>query len=567
MALEIFKLFGSIMVDNEAANESIQKTDEKANNLGKSLLSGVEKAAKFGTAVLGAATAAAGGVVALTKSTSESADAIDKASIRMGIDTTTYQKYAYAAGQCGVETTALEKAAKKLEGTDLNLDDAISQIMELGTEEERTAAAIDLFGENIAYGLAPILAQSGEDFDALKDRAEDLGLIMSEDAVKAGVELGDTMADVQASMEALGAQLGSALMPLVQDVIYLILDNMPLIQETMATLIPVIVSLAETLLPPLMELAQQLLPVLVDLINQLMPIISSLMATVLPVIVDLIGMLAPFLVQILETMLPIINSVLTPLLPLLEPIVGFLQPILDVLILFLQPLTDLLNLILPPLMEILGAFIGVLAEDLGICIEAARIWISETLVPAFQALWDKVTDVKDGVLTAWQSISDGIGGFVDGIKTKVQTGFDALVDIVKTPINTVIGFINKLIDGLNSLEIDVPDWVTDMTGIDDFSLNIPKIPELAKGGSIDLGGSAIVGEAGAELVDLPAGAKVTPLSRSNGEGGSVEDKIDAMVGLLQELIEIMPDAVAEGVSKLDFRWNNRELGRLVKQYE
>lgn len=567
MALEIFKLFGSIMVDNEAANESIQKTDEKANNLGKSLLNGVESAAKFGTAVLGAATAAAGGVVALTKSTAESADEIDKASIRMGINTTTYQKYAYAAGQCGVETSTLEKAAKKLEGTDLNLDDAISQIMELGTEEERTAAAIDLFGESVAYSLSPILAQSGEEFEGLQQRAEDLGLIMSEDAVKAGVELGDTMADVQASMEALGAQLGASLMPLVQDVVNLILDNMPLIQETMATLIPVIVSLAETLLPPLMDLAQQLLPVIVDLINQLMPIISNLMATVLPVIVDLIGMLAPFLVQILETMLPIINTILTPLLPLLEPIVGFLQPILDVLILFLQPLTDLLNLILPPLMEILGAFIGVLAEDLGICIEAARIWISETLVPAFQALWDKVTDVKDGILTAWQSISDGIGGFVDGIKTKVQTGFDALVDIVKTPINTVIGFINKLIDGLNSLEIDVPDWVTDMTGIDDFSLNIPKIPELAKGGSIDLGGSAIVGEAGAELVDLPAGAKVTPLSRSNGEGGSVEDKIDAMVGLLQELIEIMPDAVAEGVSKLDFRWNNRELGRLVKQYE
>lgn len=567
MALEIFKLFGSIMVDNEAANESIQKTDEKANNLGKSLLNGVESAAKFGVAVLGAATTAAGGVVALTKSTAESADEIDKASIRMGINTTTYQKYAYAAGQCGVETSTLEKAAKKLEGTDLNLDDAISQIMELGTEEERSAAAAELFGESVAYSLSPILAQSGEEFEGLQQRAEDLGLIMSEDAVKAGVELGDTMADVQASMEALGAQLGASLMPLVQDVVNLILDNMPLIQETMATLIPVIVSLAETLLPPLMDLAQQLLPVIVDLINQLMPLISSIMATILPVIVELIGMLAPFLVQILETMLPIISSVLTPLLPLLEPLVGILQPILDLIVLFLQPLTDLLNLILPPLMEILGAFIAVLAEDLGICIEAARIWITETLVPVFQAVWDKITEVKDGVLEGWQSIKDGISGFVDGIKTDVETGFNALVDIVKAPINTVIGFINKLIDGLNSLEIDVPDWVTEMTGIDDFSLNIPRIPELAKGGSIDLGGSAIVGEAGAELVDLPAGAKVTPLSRSNGEGGSVEDKIDTMVGLLQELIEIMPDAVAEGVSRLDFRWNNRELGRLVKQYE
>ena len=43
-------------------------------------------------------------------------------------------------------------------------------------------------------------------------------------------------------------------------------------------------------------------------------------------------------------------------------------------------------------------------------------------------------------------------------------------------------------------------------------LNIPKIPKLAEGGIIDQSGIAMVGEAGPELLSLPRGASVTPLS-------------------------------------------------------
>ena len=37
MALEIFKLVGSIFIDNEKANDSLQKTDKKANNLANTM--------------------------------------------------------------------------------------------------------------------------------------------------------------------------------------------------------------------------------------------------------------------------------------------------------------------------------------------------------------------------------------------------------------------------------------------------------------------------------------------------------------------------------------------------
>ena len=37
MALEVFKLFGSIMVDNDKANKSIKKTGEEAEGISRTV--------------------------------------------------------------------------------------------------------------------------------------------------------------------------------------------------------------------------------------------------------------------------------------------------------------------------------------------------------------------------------------------------------------------------------------------------------------------------------------------------------------------------------------------------
>ncbi|XZM32773.1 phage tail tape measure protein [Clostridium perfringens] len=57
--MEIFKLFGSIMVKNDDANKNISKTEEKAEGLGKKLLGGIGTAAKWGAGIAAAAGTAA----------------------------------------------------------------------------------------------------------------------------------------------------------------------------------------------------------------------------------------------------------------------------------------------------------------------------------------------------------------------------------------------------------------------------------------------------------------------------------------------------------------------------
>ena len=77
-----------------------------------------------------------------------------------------------------------------------------------------------------------------------------------------------------------------------------------------------------------------------------------------------------------------------------------------------------------------------------------------------------------------------------------------------------------MIDGLNSISIEIPEWVPKLGG-ETFGINIPEIPEiplLAKGGILT-SGSAIVGEAGPELLTVSGGkAVVQPLTGGSSAG-------------------------------------------------
>ena len=55
MALEIFRLVGSVFVDTDAANKSLQNVDKKAEGLGKTLLNGIGTAAKWAAGIATAA--------------------------------------------------------------------------------------------------------------------------------------------------------------------------------------------------------------------------------------------------------------------------------------------------------------------------------------------------------------------------------------------------------------------------------------------------------------------------------------------------------------------------------
>lgn len=123
------------------------------------------------------------------------------------------------------------------------------------------------------------------------------------------------------------------------------------------------------------------------------------------------------------------------------------------------------------------------------------------LVAAVEAVWNSIRDTLNGVIDFvrgvftgdWERAWNGVVEIFSGI-------FGGIVNSVRVPFRAVAGIINAIIDAVNSISIDIPDWVPVVGGAH-FGLNLPHIPYLAEGGVVRRG-SAIVGEAGPELMTV-----------------------------------------------------------------
>ena len=159
-------------------------------------------------------------------------------------------------------------------------------------------------------------------------------------------------------------------------------------------------------------------------------------------------------------------------------------------------LTDWTQVFGPGIGDVLNAFMA----------NIKNIWDS------IKRIFDGVIDFIRGVFTGdWERAWEGVQNIFGGI-------FDGLIAVVKAPLNGIIGLMNGMISGINwiiekinSISVDLPDWLGG--GHIGFSLpTIGKIPYLARGGILSQG-SAIVGEAGPELLTVSGSrAIVQPLT-------------------------------------------------------
>ena len=562
MALEIFKLVGSVFVDTDKANESLAKTDKKATGVAEGLGKVAGTVAGVATAVVGTATAIGGAVLSVADDFSQQTDEIDKASIRMGITAEKYQELAYAAGQCGVEMSTMEQAAKKLEGTDLNLDDAMNQIMSLTTAEERSAKAAELFGDKLAYNLSPLIEQSGEDFDGLIERANELGLVMSGDAVKAGVEFGDLMSDLKQSIGALKNSLGAAFVPMLNEFLKGLISYIPQIQEAVGRFAPMISDFFSELIPIMLNVTDEIFPVLMDILNSLLPVLGELIATLLPTAVEIIQTVIPLALELVQAILPLALELITSLLPLITAILPLLEPIVGILLAILVPLTNMLTHLLPPIIDILVMLITQVINQL---VDALN-WVEGVVLG--------VMNVLDSSITPWiDSIMQMLGGlteFLLGVFTgDWQRAWQGIVQMLKGFVNTIITYINGTINGVIGLINVVIESALKLANLIpgvNINTDVTKIPEvkgiplLANGGVITGEGSAIVGEEGAELLTLPKGASVQPLNNNLTKEDLTEAFVEALRIMAPALAtNVTVDANADGIVKYMVKANKESM--------
>ena len=333
--------------------------------------------------------------------------------------------------------------------------------------------------------------------------------------------------------------------------------------------------------------------------------VAGIISGIAGVISKLTGTVIPAIIQAATKMGPIITTVVKGISNGIGTAIGFITKtaIPAVMSAVSSAFTFITGTVIPGIVTGITTAVNFLIANPIVLIIAAIVafvaWIA-TKGDEIQAILQKVDDFLQGVFTTdwtqsfgiignilnaffatvksvWDSIKsvfDGIIDFIRGVFTgdwerawkgvqEIFAGlFKGLVAIAKAPLNGIIALINMVIDainwminGINSISFTVPDWVPVLGG-KTLGFNIPnigKLAYLAKGGILS-SGSAIVGEAGPELLTMAGGrAHVMPLNGDAGKGGITIEMNNTFNGYSSAAGEVAARNLVQAV--------NRALGR------
>ena len=301
-----------------------------------------------------------------------------------------------------------------------------------------------------------------------------------------GVAVFDTFAGVfQKVVAAAGQFVGfvtTHIVPVVEQVLNVLIT----------TVIPGIISGVQAAAPVVMEVFQAIadfiggiIPIIGDFIAGIMPVISEVITFIQTYVLPIVGevfnfivqQVLPFIVQGIQQLGSIITTVLSAVLPVVQTVFSTIWSIIQ-----------------PILQQILSTV--------------------QAVLPAVLSIFQNVFNTIGGIISAVQQVLSGIIQFItgvfsgnwsqawEGIKSIFSGIWDGILSICKGVINGITGAVNVVIRGLNSLK--VPDWVP---GIGGKGINIPEIPQLAKG-SKSTPDTFIAGEAGPELITNVPGRTV-----------------------------------------------------------
>lgn len=147
--------------------------------------------------------------------------------------------------------------------------------------------------------------------------------------------------------------------------------------------------------------------------------------------------------------------------------------------------------------------------------------------------------IKGAIGWAW----DGIVNFFTKIPERLATAGSGMWDWVK---DTFKSAINWVIDKWNDLSFKVGGQKVFGKTLPSVTIDTPNIPRLAAGGTLTSAGSVMVGERGPEILSLPRGASVIPLSRARGDV-AVHLHFPNAVVVDQNAVRWLADTVARDV--------------------
>ncbi|MBS4538219.1 hypothetical protein GOQ27_07075 [Clostridium sp. D2Q-11] len=543
--MELFRLYGSVLVDNKDSIKKLKESDKQAREVNKTFKNMGKAIKTMGKVAIMGGAAAGGALLGMATKASKTADAIHKGSQRMGISMKAYQELEYWASQNGLAQEQLEKGvgrlnqrmgaaadgnkkySEALERLGINMDDvkngtistedafatAVQTLSGMKNEQEKAALATEMFGTKLARDMLPALNDGALSLEDAKKKAAELGIVIGDKAINDGVKFTDTMDSMKRSLGGIVSKIGLAVLPKLQEFLDWMVVNGPEIKAK---------------IKDAMEKAREV----TDKFKNALGFLKNNANILIPILSGLLGALIAF--KVITT----INAAIGKMKILMAAWKAST---------FAQTLAQHgLNAAL--LANPIGIVITIIGALIAIGVALYMNWDKVKYYAGL--LWDKMKAVGRGIKNVFIDMKNGIVSGVSSAVGYIRDKFNQAKDFIMSPIRTAVNFIRgqiaKIRGFFSGLKISLPKIKLphfSLKGKLDLippGLSVPKLDVkwYAKGGYMNeptpfgIDGNSILGggEAGGEGIVPLEGKHMFPLAeaiakRLNNKANEVINKI------------------------------------------
>lgn len=482
----------------------------------KGIVAGFGKALAGATAAIGAAAVATGKKLKdMADDTAAAGDEVDKNSQRLGLSKKAYQEWDYVLSQSGVDINSVQTGFKSMTNSiddakngsetaikkftdlgvslsDLNslsreeiFDKAVQGLQNITDDTTKAALANDLFGKS-GQNIMPLLNSTADSTQNLKDKAHELGMVMSDEAVQAAVDYTDNMDTLQRTFSGLKNSIMGDILPGFNDILLGLTGLMtgadgakeqlqlgaqeivtsisgifPQLTEILLTLVTAIAGVAPSIiqalvtgiaenLPTLVESASNIIMTFVSSIILALPQITEgalqLVMTLTNGIIENLPLLLTAAIQVIATLVTGIAESLPQLIPsMVECVVTMVQGLIDNLPLLLdaalqlitglaQGLLDALPVLIAALPDIIIGIVNFLLDSIPQIIDAG--------IKLLTSLVDALPQIITAIVNAIPKIINGIiNAVLNAIPQIIQAGIDLLIALIKALPQIIAGIV------------------------------------------------------------------------------------------------------------------------------
>lgn len=382
------------------------------------------------------------------------------------------------------------------------------------------------------------------------------------DILDAGIELIQSLA--QGLTTGIPTILSTAI-TIVSQLASTLIQNVPQIVQTG---IQLLLGLANGILQAVPQLLQELPGIITQMVENILSCIPMIIECGIELLTSLVDAL-PQIIQSIVAVLPqIINGIIEALLGHIDEII---QAGIKLLVALIDALPQIIDTICKALPQIIEAITGALLEHLDDMIYAG--------VDLFMALITNLAEIKNALASKMpeiiasivRAIGECLGEMWEAGKRLMNKLWQGLKEVAPNIASWFKDFLHNLFIQDVNVQVDTSSLKSSATAkITNKSTSARKH---AKGGVVEKGEIALLEGDGAEAV-VPLHQNRMWISRvaqdmknalDYGQSSSGSKNDNALLELIYELLERLPDLILEGMESVNMKVDKREFARMVKE--